>query len=111
MQAPQPRRLTRRALMGASAGLVAAGGAALALRGSGFGPRPHLDGTTLVRGNNSEPDTLDPALYSTSYEDTIIGDMFVGLTTENAAARPIPGAAESWRVSDDGLTYTFRLRD
>ncbi|HEX3430771.1 MAG TPA: peptide ABC transporter substrate-binding protein [Rhizomicrobium sp.] len=107
----QQRKLTRRALMGAGATMVAAGGAAVALHGSGFGPRPRLDDQTLIRGNNAEPDTLDPALYSASYEDTIVGDLFVGLFTENAAARPVPGAAESYRVSDDGLTYTFRLRD
>lgn len=111
MMSSRPRKFTRRALMGASAGLVAAGGAVLALRGSGFGPRPHFDGKTLVRGNNAEPDTLDPALYSASYEDVIIGEMFVGLMTENAAAEQIPGAAESYRVSADGLTYTFRIRD
>jgi oligopeptide transport system substrate-binding protein len=111
MPPPEPRKLTRRALMGASAGLVAAGGTALALRGSGFGPRPQLDARTLVRGNNAEPDTLDPALYSASYEDVIIGEMFVGLMTENAAAEQIPGAAESYHASADGLTYTFRIRD
>jgi oligopeptide transport system substrate-binding protein len=97
--------------MGAGAGVVAAGGAALALRGSGYGSRPHLDDVTLVRGNNSEPDTLDPALASTSYEDTIIGDIFLGLMTESAAAGYIPGAAETYHVSGDGLTYTFRIRD
>jgi len=111
MAPSRPRKFTRRALMGASAGVLATGGAALALRGSGFGPRPQFDDRTLVRGNNAEPDTLDPALYSTSYEDTIIGDIFVGLMTENAAAEQIPGAAESYRASADGLTYTFRIRD
>jgi len=111
MQLLKSRKYTRRALMGASAGLVAVGGAALALRGSGFGPRPHMDARTLIRGNNAEPDTLDPALYSASYEDAIIGEMFVGLMTENAAAEQIPGAAESYRVSADGLKYTFRIRD
>jgi hypothetical protein len=63
---------------GAGAGLVAAGGAALALRGSGYGLRLHFDDRTLRRGNNSEPDTLDPALAWTSYEDMIIGDIFLG---------------------------------
>lgn len=30
---------------------------------------------------------------------------------EDATAEPIPGQAESWEVSDDGLVYTFTLRD
>jgi oligopeptide transport system substrate-binding protein len=37
--------------------------------------------------------------------------MFVGLTTENPKAEPIPGVAESWEVSADGKTYTFKLRE
>ena len=37
--------------------------------------------------------------------------MFMGLTTEAADASVIPGAAESWEVSDDGTVYTFTLRD
>jgi len=40
-----------------------------------------------------------------------VGDMFVGLTTEDPSAKAIPGVAESWTISDDGKTYTFRLRE
>ena len=36
--------------------------------------------------------------------------MYVGLFTDDAAGEPIPGAAESWTTSPDGLTWTFRLR-
>ena len=46
-----------------------------------------------------------------TWENRIIGDMFLGLTTEAADGSVIPGAAESWEVSDDGLVYTFKLRD
>jgi oligopeptide transport system substrate-binding protein len=35
----------------------------------------------------------------------------MGLTTEAADGTVIPGAADSWTISDDGLTYTFALRD
>jgi oligopeptide transport system substrate-binding protein len=37
--------------------------------------------------------------------------MIMGLTTEAADGSVIPGAAESWQVSDDGTVYTFKLRD
>jgi oligopeptide transport system substrate-binding protein len=37
--------------------------------------------------------------------------MMIGLTTENAKGEPIPGAAERWESSPDGLTWTFHLRD
>lgn len=58
-----------------------------------------------------EPKTLDPHGVSGTWENYIVGDAFMGLLTDAADATPIPGAAESWTISDDGLTYTFRLRD
>jgi oligopeptide transport system substrate-binding protein len=65
---------------------------------------------TLNRGNGGEPDSLDPHFAGSAGEANIIGDMLVGLTTLDAAARPIPGMAERWTVSKDGLTWTFALR-
>jgi oligopeptide transport system substrate-binding protein len=62
------------------------------------------------RGNEAEPSTLDPHLAGAAWENVIIGDLFVGLTTEDANGRPIPGMAESWTTSPDGLTWTFKLR-
>ena len=70
-----------------------------------------LAAAELRIGNAGEPDTLDPHHASGTWENRIIGDMFMGLTTEAADASVIPGAAESWTVSDDGLVYTFKLRD
>lgn len=67
--------------------------------------------TTLRFAVMGEPGTLDPAGVSSTWEDFIVSDMFMGLTTEDPAAETIPGAAESWTVSDDGLVYTFKLRD
>jgi oligopeptide transport system substrate-binding protein len=61
--------------------------------------------------NSGEPDTLDPHHVSGVWENRIIGDMFMGLTTEAADGSVIPGAAERWQVSDDGTVYTFTLRD
>ena len=66
--------------------------------------------TVLNRGNGAEPDTLDPAFANTAAETNILGDMMVGLTTLDAAARPIPGIADHWETSRDGLTWTFHLR-
>ena len=65
---------------------------------------------TLKRGNGPEPDSLDPHKASTAWENNIIGDMIMGLTTEDIEAHPIPGAAESWTTSEDGLVWTFKLR-
>lgn len=65
----------------------------------------------LRRGNQSEPDTLDPLLATTTVENNIVGDLFLGLTTEDVNSHVIPGAAESWTTSADGLVWTFKLRE
>jgi oligopeptide transport system substrate-binding protein len=66
--------------------------------------------TVLNRGNGAEPESLDPAYAGSTMESNIVGDLMVGLTTLDAAARPIPGIAERWEVSPGGLTWTFHLR-
>src|SRR5262249_42426201 len=45
-----------------------------------------------------------------SWENNIVGNMFIGLMTEDAQSQPIPGMAERYEVSEDGLTWTFFLR-
>jgi oligopeptide transport system substrate-binding protein len=62
------------------------------------------------RGNISEPGSVDPHQASSTWENNIVGELFMGLTTDDIAGQPIPGAAESWTVSEDGLTWTFHLR-
>jgi oligopeptide transport system substrate-binding protein len=65
----------------------------------------------LRLGNPGEPETLDPHRYNLRLEETILTDLFLGLTTFDAQANIVPGAAERWQVSDDGLTWTFHLRE
>ena len=62
------------------------------------------------RGNSADPESLDPHKTSTVYEAHILRDLFLGLTTDDAKAEVIPGAAESWTISPDGKVYTFKLR-
>lgn len=66
---------------------------------------------TINIHNGGDPTSLDPHKVSGDWENRIVGDIFEGLVTEDRAAEPIPGQAESWSVSDDGLIYTFKLRD
>src|SRR4029079_17999635 len=66
--------------------------------------------TVYNRGNSEEPASLDPHKTSTVYEAHILRDRFEGLVMQDAKANLIPGAAESWKVSDDGKVYTFSLR-
>ncbi len=69
-----------------------------------------LAGTINIH-NGGDPTSLDPHKVSGDWENRIVGDIFEGLVTEDRGAQPIPGQAESWTVSDDGLVYTFKLRD
>jgi oligopeptide transport system substrate-binding protein len=64
----------------------------------------------LRRSGTDDPATLDPHRVAYPGEFNIISDLFTGLLTLDAEARPIPGAAESWTVSKDGLSYEFKLR-
>ncbi|MGD0866514.1 MAG: peptide ABC transporter substrate-binding protein [Rhizomicrobium sp.] len=70
---------------------------------------PHI-GMTLNRGNGGEPASLDPHFIDLTLESNIVGDLLVGLVTEDPAGKPIPGAAVSWETSTDGLTWTFKIR-
>lgn len=65
----------------------------------------------LHRGNSEEPQTLDPHLAEGVPSANILRDLFEGLITTAADGRIVPGAAEHWNVSRDGLTYTFYLRE
>ena len=66
---------------------------------------------TLNTMNGSEPGSIDPHQASGDWENRIVGDYIEGLVAEDATAEAIPGQAESWEVSEDGLVYTFKLRD
>ena len=64
----------------------------------------------LKRGNGAEPESLDPAISTGVPESFIQIDIFEGLVHPGPDGTLRPGVAESWQVSDDGLTYTFKLR-
>jgi len=60
--------------------------------------------------NGSEPRYLDPGLNTALDAANIIINVFEGLTRVDAKGRTVPGMAEKWTVSKDGLTYTFYIR-
>ena len=70
-------------------------------------------GTKVLRiGYGSEVQTLDP--IKTVFAPDIIsqGMLHERLLKANADASKVgPGLAETWEISDEGLTYTFKLRD
>jgi len=69
-----------------------------------------VQAVTLNLGNGGEPGSLDPHKVSGDWENRIVGEYLEGLVAEDEHADAIPGQAESWTISDDGLVYTFKLR-
>lgn len=65
----------------------------------------------LVRGNASEPASLDPQLVQDSVGGAIVVDLFEGLTRSGPNGDTEPALAKSWSSSDDNLTWTFHLRE
>lgn len=76
-----------------------------------IGCRGDSDRADLVFINGAEPETLDPAVITGQPEGRVVNALFEGLCAFDADGRPVPGVAESWRVSGDGKTYAFRLRE
>jgi peptide/nickel transport system substrate-binding protein len=74
-------------------------------------PLPTPEPRAFTIGLAGEPDSLDPANAVTEWALLITRHMYEGLTRfEPGSARAAPALAESWLVSSDGLTWTFRLR-
>lgn len=61
--------------------------------------------------NSSEPGSLHPANAQGTHESWILEHTFEGLTKKTEEGKIVPGSAKSWEISDDGLTWTFKLRD
>jgi oligopeptide transport system substrate-binding protein len=66
--------------------------------------------TELRRPTQAEPETLDPHKTTSEDDFTIDLDLFEPLLGEDVNGGLVPGAAERWEISADGLTYIFHLR-
>ena len=65
----------------------------------------------LHRGNGTEVQTLDPHKAEGVPASNILRDLYEGLTIEAPDGKVIPGAAESWTISEDGKVYLFKIRN
>ncbi|GBG96072.1 peptide ABC transporter substrate-binding protein [Lactococcus termiticola] len=59
----------------------------------------------------TDPTTLDSATNTSTYSGILIGNTQEGLTRVGKDGKPANALAESIKVSDDGLTYSVKLRD
>ncbi len=66
---------------------------------------------TLLVGNGVEPSDLDPQIVTGIPEGNILHALFEPLVQlDTTDLHPVPGAAESWEISSDGLVYRLHLR-
>jgi oligopeptide transport system substrate-binding protein len=84
---------------------------------SGITPRntpgpagPHSPDSLLLPFAAGDPPTLDPAVAQDATSAEIIVEVYSGLVTIDKDLKIVPDIAESWTVSDDKKTYTFKLR-
>jgi peptide/nickel transport system substrate-binding protein len=68
-------------------------------------------GGTVTVGSNEEPDTLHPYITQLVTSSDVVYGILDGLHTYDSKEQLIPRLAESFEISDDGLTYSFKLRD
>lgn len=86
--------------------LAACGGS-----GGGSGKEATASANSLDVQVGPSPETIDPALNSAVDGANMILHTFEGLLKFDQDNNVVPGLAESYEVSDDGLTYTFKLRE
>lgn len=91
--------------------LIAAAATACALAFA-TGASAQTPPNVLVVGQIAEPQSLDPHVATATNDFRILMNLYEGLVRFTDDTLEVePALAESWEISDDGLTYTFRLRE
>lgn len=71
--------------------------------------QPHYGGV-LQAGMQTDPVGLDPHLTNATSTRNMLENVYDTLVMFDSSGRIVPGLAESWEISDDGLRWTFTLR-
>jgi oligopeptide transport system substrate-binding protein len=107
---PDSKPTSNRLIFGlVAAALVAA--VVFVLRDSAGPDKTQPPGNVLHRGLGTDPETFDAQKSQSVQASIVLRDLGEGLMTYTAGGKLVPGAAEDWSVSDDGLVYTFTLRE
>ncbi|EMY34985.1 peptide ABC transporter substrate-binding protein [Arthrobacter crystallopoietes BAB-32] len=97
---------------GLAAGALILTGCAESQRGDSEGSADGSVNSTFIFAASSDPKSLDPAFASDGESFRVSRQIFEGLVgVEPGTADPAPLLAESWESSEDGLSYTFQLKD
>jgi peptide/nickel transport system substrate-binding protein len=76
-----------------------------------FDPSKPQDGGTLIRRLNLDISTLNPVMLANRYDRLVANYLFTPVVNLDRSLQPVPGLADSWEISDDGLTYRFKLNE
>lgn len=68
-------------------------------------------GAVLIAAQGAEPDRLDPHLTSAFASFQVLENIYDTLVQPGADLSMEPALAESWEISDDNLTWTFKMRE
>lgn len=75
-------------------------------------PIPAQQGGVFIEASLSDASILNPIVYSDNASFDVIQHIFPALVNQDPfTGEVIPDLAESWEVSEDGLTWTFQLRE
>ncbi|WP_417807705.1 ABC transporter substrate-binding protein [Thioclava sp.] len=97
--------LTRRALL-------ISGVASGVLMGTNLAAMAETPAGVLVVGQIAEPKALDPAAVTAVNDFRILMNIYDGLVRYKSGTLEVePALAQSWEISEDGKTYTFKLRE
>jgi oligopeptide transport system substrate-binding protein len=107
-QAPATQILPERSIEGTP---VAGSPLVITARDETFSPTPRGDQTLHLAGSPLGIETLDPALSQDLGTSFVVRQIFRGLVAFDSDLQPVPELADRIKISADGLTYTFRLRD
>lgn len=84
---------------------------ALSIAGAGTVALAQTPPNVLIVGQIAEPQSLDPHTVTATNDFRILVNIYDGLVRYKDGTLEVePALAESWAVSDDGKTYTFKLR-
>lgn len=109
-------KLTRRNMIAASAassGMFLAGPGRSVVFGAPIGDEggEPVDGGELIVSISELPDTLDPHRTGAAVTSRVLRQATDPLIRKNFDGEFVPGLATEWEISEDGLTWTFKLRE
>ena len=79
--------------------------------GAAVSSEPAPPDQQVLRVGFVEPESIDPATFTSATAAATVAQLFTGLTGFGPDLKPVPAIAESWQFNQDNTQVTFKLRD